>query len=93
MYEEGLGVTQQYDVAMEWYRRAADGGLAEADHNLGMMYVDGRGVAKSWAQGLMAFARRQKSLIESRYMIALSYFKVMVKFRIGAWLINSGNSD
>ena len=26
LYEEGLGVTQQYDVAMDWYRRAADGG-------------------------------------------------------------------
>ena len=76
MYEEGLGVTQQYDVAMEWYRRAADGGLAEADHNLGMMYVDGRGVAKSWAQGLMYFRKAaDKSLIESRYMIALSYFQ------------------
>ena len=37
LYEEGLGVTQQYDVAMDWYRRAADGGLAEANHNLGMM--------------------------------------------------------
>ena len=76
MYEEGLGVTQQYDVAMEWYRRAADGGLAEADHNLGMMYVDGRGVAKSWAQGLLYFRKAaDKSLIESRYMIALSYFQ------------------
>ena len=40
LYEEGLGVTQQYDLAMDWYRRAADGGLAEAEHNLGMMYVD-----------------------------------------------------
>ena len=38
-------MTQQYDVAMEWYRRAAEG-LAEAEHNLGMMYVDGRGVAR-----------------------------------------------
>ena len=76
MYEEGLGVTQQFDVAMEWYRRAADGGLAEADHNLGMMYVDGRGVAKSWAQALMYFRKAaEKGLIESRYMIALSYFQ------------------
>ena len=76
LYEEGLGVTQQYDVAMDWYRRAAEGGLAEAEHNLGMMYVEGRGAAKSWAQGLMYFRKAaEKGLTESRYMIALSYFE------------------
>ena len=76
LYEEGLGVTQQYDVAMDWYRRAADGGLAEAEHNLGMMYVEGRGAAKSWAQGLIYFRKAaENGLIESRYMIALSYFE------------------
>ncbi|MDA8555057.1 sel1 repeat family protein [Luminiphilus sp.] len=76
LYEEGLGVTQQYDVAMDWYRRAADGGLSEANHNLGMMYVEGRGAAKSWAQGLIHFRKAAaEGLIESRYMIALSYFE------------------
>ena len=76
LYEEGLGVTQQYDAAMDWYRRAADGGLAEAEHNLGMMYVEGRGAAKSWAQGLIYFRKAaDKGLTESRYMIALSYFE------------------
>lgn len=76
MYEEGLGVTQQFNVAMDWYRRAASGGLSEADHNLGMMYVDGRGVAKSWAQGLTHFRKAaERGLTESRYMIALSYFQ------------------
>ena len=76
MYEEGLGVTQQFNVAMDWYRRAARGGLSEADHNLGMMYVDGRGVAKSWAQGLTHFRKAaERGLTESRYMIALSYFQ------------------
>ena len=76
LYEEGLGVAQQYDVAMDWYRRAADGGLAEAEHNLGMMYVEGRGAVKSWAQGLIYFRKAaDKGLTESRYMIALSYFE------------------
>ena len=69
-------MTQQYDLAMDWYRRAADGGLAEAEHNLGMMYVEGRGAAKSWAQGLIYFRKAaDKGLTESRYMIALSYFE------------------
>ena len=39
-------------------------------------YVDGRGVAKSWAQGLIYFRKAaEKGLTESRYMIALSYFQ------------------
>ena len=76
LYEEGKGYSQQFDVAMDWYRRAAESGLAEADHNLGMMYVEGRGAAKSWAQGLIHFRKAaQKGLLESRYMIALSYFE------------------
>ena len=37
MYEEGLGVPQNYLLAMNWYRQAADNGLAEAQHNLGML--------------------------------------------------------
>ena len=76
LYEEGLGVAQQYDVAMDWYRRAAESGSSEAEHNLGMMYVGGRGVAKSWSQGLMHFRKSAvQGLVESRYMIALSYFE------------------
>ena len=38
MYEEGLGVPQNYLLAMNWYRQAADNGLAEAQHNMGMLY-------------------------------------------------------
>ena len=37
MYEEGLGVPQNYLLAMNWYRQAADNGLAEAQHNMGML--------------------------------------------------------
>lgn len=32
--------------AVEWYRRAAEQGLLEAQYNLGNMYADGRGVEK-----------------------------------------------
>jgi TPR repeat protein len=31
-------------VAEKWYRKAAEHGLAEAQNNLGLMYVLGRGV-------------------------------------------------
>ena len=45
-YDESLGVTQDYDEAMRWYRRAADSGHILASHNIGNMYRDGRGVGQ-----------------------------------------------
>ena len=37
-YEEGLGVHQDYVEAVQWYRKAAEQGLANAQYNLGVMY-------------------------------------------------------
>ena len=38
----------QSDVeAARWYRKAADQGGAGAQHNLGLMFAQGRGVAQS----------------------------------------------
>jgi len=39
----GHGVEQNNAKAVEWYRRAAEQGRAEAQLNLGNMYADGRG--------------------------------------------------
>ncbi|MEX4392224.1 sel1 repeat family protein, partial [Haemophilus influenzae] len=44
MYEEGLGVKQDYFEAVKWYRKAADKGDAAAQFNLGVMYSQGQGV-------------------------------------------------
>ncbi len=38
MYERGDGVLQNYDTAIEWYRKAADQKNAEAQNNLGKIY-------------------------------------------------------
>ena len=51
MYAEGRGVPP-HDVprdpaeAARWYRLAADQGVVEAQYNLGLMYVSGRGVSQ-----------------------------------------------
>ena len=34
------------EAAVEWFRRAADQGFADAQNNLGIMYANGRGVAR-----------------------------------------------
>ena len=43
LYEEGLGVSQDYSIAMRWYRLAAEQGLSEAQHSIGMRYYSGDG--------------------------------------------------
>lgn len=44
LYRFGLGLPQDFETAVAWYRRAADAGLARAQANLAMMYLRGQGV-------------------------------------------------
>ena len=54
MYANGQGVRQDDAQAVQWYRKAAEQGDAEAQYNLGVMYTQGQGVrqnlviAKEW---------------------------------------------
>ena len=41
MYQNGLGVTLDYDKAFEWYKEAAEQGFDVAQTNLGYMYRKG----------------------------------------------------
>ena len=43
MYEEGLGVQQDYQTAVKWFALAAEQGIAEAQLVLGAMYCGGHG--------------------------------------------------
>ena len=71
MYEKGQGVDQNDKNAVEWYKKAADQSLAEAQNNLGMMYEMGKGgLTQSNAKALelyqkaadQGFAKAQKNL-------------------------------
>ena len=74
MYEEGLGVPQNYLMAMNWYRQAADGGLAQAQHNMGMLYHHGYGVAENLPEAFRWFKMAaEQELAESEYMLGLAY--------------------
>lgn len=73
MYEEGLGVGQNYLLAMNWYRQAADSGLAQAQHNMGMLYHHGYGVAQNRSEAVRWFERAaDQALAESEYMLGLA---------------------
>ena len=74
MYEEGLGVPQNYLLAMNWYRQAADNGLAEAQHNMGMLYHHGYGVAENLTEAFRWFEMAaDQELAQSEYMLGLAY--------------------
>ena len=47
MYENGLGVSQDYYEALKWYRKAAEQGYWVAQFNLGIMYENGLGLRKT----------------------------------------------
>ena len=44
LYQNGLGVPQDYGQAMQWYRKAADLGDDEAEYDIGILYANGWGV-------------------------------------------------
>ena len=47
MYLNGYGVPKSYDEALNWYKKAAKQGSADAQYNIGAMYQDGHGVWQS----------------------------------------------
>jgi uncharacterized protein len=59
MYDEGLGVTQDYAAAKDWYEQAAEAddlsarsGTFLAEYALGVMYEQGHGVAADRATAI-----------------------------------------
>ena len=50
LYDQGLGVPQNFAEATRWYRLAAERGHVDAQANLGYAYEQGRGVTLDFAQ-------------------------------------------
>lgn len=73
LYEDGLIFKQDYQVAVEWYRKAADQGYAGAQTNLGNMYYGGRGVGQNIDTAINWFQRAAKNgdAVAKRNLVAL----------------------
>ena len=56
LYEKGLGVNLNYDMAAHWYLRAAEQGYAYAQTALGRLYMDGRGINRNVIRAYMWFS-------------------------------------
>ena len=52
MHVTGLGVEQDDEEAVRWFRGLAEQGHAEAQFVLGVMYDNGRGVRRDGAEAL-----------------------------------------
>ena len=50
-----LNISEQNEEALEWYRKAAAAGDAEAEFNLAGMYAEGDGTAKDTLQAITLF--------------------------------------
>lgn len=56
IYRDGVGVAQNYAVAVQWHRLAADQGYAPAQYNLGVMYFQGEGLPMDDVAAYMWFS-------------------------------------
>jgi TPR repeat protein len=57
MYAEGKGVAQSDTTAMQWFQRAAEQGLANAQYDIGASYAAGLGVTKNDVEAAKWFRR------------------------------------
>ena len=47
----------------------------QANHNLGMIFAEGRGTPQSWVRALRYFEEAANDIPASRYMIGYTYFQ------------------
>lgn len=74
LYEQGLGVLQDYGKAAEWYAKGSALGDAHAQFCLGMMLVEGRGAAKNKKRAAEFFQlAAAKNHAHAQYNLALLY--------------------
>lgn len=57
IFDQGIGVSQNYQEAFKWYQRAADRGHGEAMNCLGVLYTLGDGVPKDYAEALSWYGK------------------------------------
>ena len=69
IYEKGLGIDPDYQIAAAWYKKAADQGYTRAQINLGFLYEKGLGVPKDEVQALTLY-RNASGLDESDLQFA-----------------------
>ena len=77
LYTAGqAGVTQNYERAAFWFRRAADQGIANAAYNLGVLYQQGLGQEQDLQKALDWYRRAaQMGHPEAQYNLGIAYIE------------------
>jgi len=57
LYDQGMGVPQNFPEAAKWYLAAAQKGHTDAEANLGYAYEQGRGVAQDFGEAAKWYRR------------------------------------
>ena len=52
LYDKGLGVEKNAEIANQWYLKAAEQGFAKAQFNLGLSYEKGTGISKNMVEAV-----------------------------------------
>src|ERR1041385_4389419 len=74
-YEDGKGVPQDDEQAVQWFRKSAEQGNAKAQTSLGVMYAQGLGVNYDRAEAIRWYKQAAKQgLDEAIYNIAIAYY-------------------
>ena len=91
LYETGnMDLQRDYGRAVEWYRLASAQGVAAAQNNLGLMYAQGRGVARDATRAAELWSSAaKKNHPMAQFNLGLAYFRgeglPEDKAEAGAW--------
>lgn len=70
------GVPQDYAKASLWFRKAAEGGVANAAYNLGVLYHQGLGTRKDMAEAIRWYRRAaDKNHPEAQYNLGIAFIE------------------
>lgn len=76
IYDQGLGVPKNLNVASKWYRKAADQGYVMAQSYLASMYAKGEGVPKDSAEAAKWYRKASENGNDfAQFNLALMYAK------------------
>jgi TPR repeat protein len=66
---------KDYKQAVAWYIKAANQGIAGAQHNLGVMYDNGQGITKDSKQAVVWFTKAaNQGVVKAQCNLGFKYF-------------------
>ena len=73
-YEDGDGVSRDYEEAVKWYRKAAEQGDSDSQLSMGICYANGKGVTKDEAEAVKWYKKSaEQGNKAGQYFLGMSY--------------------